>query len=253
MSEHGLAFCIAVLGWWLSTGAILYLNHQHESTYRWSALAATVLLVFSLSALPHVSQQANTGGAITGFCLTLAIWGWLEMTYLMGILTGTHNQYCPANLSTGERFKRAIGASIYHEIAIVVLGSLIIALSWGGGNQVATWSFITLWLMRWSAKLNMFLGVRNYNHSWLPERLSYLDSYVKRKTMNPLFPFSVVLGSAATAWFFHLSMAATSTFGELSNALVGVLLALAVLEHVFLMLPLGDAALWRWVKLSSKD
>ena len=37
----------------------------------------------------------------------------------------------------------------------------MVALTWGGANQVGTWTFLVLWVMRLSAKLNVFLGVPN--------------------------------------------------------------------------------------------
>jgi putative photosynthetic complex assembly protein 2 len=50
----------------------------------------------------------------------------------------------------------------------------------GGDNRVAAATCATLGLMRWSAKLNLFLGVRNYNQDWLPGAPAYLDSYTRR-------------------------------------------------------------------------
>ena len=44
---------------------------------------------------------------------------------------------------------------------------------------MALWAFTVLWLMRWSSKLNLVLGVRNYNRSWLPSHLAYVDSYTQ--------------------------------------------------------------------------
>jgi putative photosynthetic complex assembly protein 2 len=51
-------------------------------------------------------------------------------------------------------------------VVAVVLSFLLTA---GGENRVAAATCATLGLMRWSAKLNLFLGVRNYNQDWLPE------------------------------------------------------------------------------------
>jgi hypothetical protein len=107
-------------------------------------------------------------------------------------------------------------------VIAVVLSVLF--LSAGGPNQVAAATCVSLWLMRWSAKLNLFLGVRNYNSDWFPEHLQYLDSYTRRAPMNLLFPVSV------------------------ADLLVSALLSLAVLEHWFLMLPFGESALWRWAR-----
>jgi putative photosynthetic complex assembly protein 2 len=246
MSGYLFAVTIALLSWWFSTGLILLLNHLPRSTHRWSFGAASLVLVLSLACLPATSLDTSTTGAVVGFVLALLVWGWLEMGYLMGIVTGPHSAPCPAQASTRQRFFLAIATSLYHEFAVVLLAGCVLALTWGGPNQVATLTFITLWLMRWSAKLNLFLGVRNYNGQWLPEHLRYLDSYTSRRRMNPLFPVSVLLGIAVTADLFFAAATSETRFGAVGNTLVGTLVALAVLEHAFLMLPLRDAALWQW-------
>lgn len=253
MGSYLLAISIALVAWWFSTGLILLLNHRPRSTYWLSFSAASLVLAGSLFYLPSVSAQTGQADAILAFILALLIWGWLEMGYLMGIITGPRNTACPAVRSERQRFKLALGTSIYHELAVVFLGVCIIALTWGEPNQVATQSFICLWLMRWSCKLNIFLGVRNYNGQWLPPQLHYLDSYTRRRTMNPLFPLSVTLGTLAAVHFFAAAHASHTAFGEVGNLLVATLIALAVIEHVFLMLPLGEAVLWRWAVKSTGD
>lgn len=242
-----LAIAVALIGWWFSTGVILMLNHLPRGTYRWSFLCASALMLASLASLSANSLDDTAAGAIVGFLLVLVIWGWLEMGYLMGIVTGPHSEPCPAAVSPVQRFFLAIATSLYHELAVLVLAALVISLSWDGPNQVATLSFLTLWLMRWSAKLNLFLGVRNYNGQWLPDHLHYLDSYTRRRRMNALFPISLTMGLLAAFHLFQGAAAAgASDFDMIANTLVATLISLAVLEHLFLMLPLGDAALWRW-------
>ncbi len=53
--------------------------------------------------------------------------------------------------------------------------------------------------MNLSARLNLFLGVRNLHAEFLPDHLAYLVCYLKRAPMNRLFPVSVTLGTAAAA------------------------------------------------------
>jgi putative photosynthetic complex assembly protein 2 len=253
VSSYLLAVVVALFSWWFSTGVILMLNHLPRSTYSRSFMAATLVLLGSLACLPATAQDISTTGAVTGFVLALLIWGWLEMGYLMGIVTGPRGAPCPSGASTQERFVLAVATSLYHELAVVLLAGCVLALTWQAPNQVATATFVTLWLMRWSAKLNLFLGVRNYNGHWLPVHLRYLDSYIRRRRMNALFPISVLLGVAATAGFYHGALTSGTEFSAVGNTLVGSLVALAVLEHAFLMLPLGDAALWRWALPGSGD
>lgn len=246
MSAYLTALAVTLLGWWISTGVILWLNHLPRRTYPLSITAATLLMGASLACLPLVAASTGTAAAFAGFALALLVWGWLEMTYLMGVLTGPRKSPCPPGAAPGTRFRLALATSIYHETAVVLLGATLLALTWEAPNQVATQSYICLWLMRWSAKLNLFLGVRNYNSQWLPAQLHYLDSYICTGTVNRLFPLSMLLGTVAAAGFYLAAVGSGTLFGITSHSLVASLITLAVIEHLFLMLPLGDAALWRW-------
>ena len=53
------------------------------------------------------------------------------------------------------------------------------ALTRDGANQVGLWTFVILWAMRQSAKLNVFLGVRNLSEEFLPEHLRYLETSLR--------------------------------------------------------------------------
>ena len=57
------------------------------------------------------------------------------------------------------------------------------------------WTFIVLWWMHQSARLNVFLGVSNLNAEFLPEHLAHIRSFFRSAPMNLLFPFSVTLST----------------------------------------------------------
>lgn len=246
MSSYLLAVSVALVGWWLSTGVILYLNLLPRRSHPWSVLGFAALALGSLALLPEIAQTQTTAAAILGFAVALAVWGALEISYLMGFLTGSNSQPCPERVTGWRRFRLAVATSIHHEIAVIACGIAILVLSWGAPNQVAAGTFLTLWLMRWSAKLNLYLGVSNFNEHWLPERNRYLVSYMRTRAMNWLFPFSV---GAATTIATVLALAAAgadSAVERLALSLVCTLLVLAILEHWFLVLPVRDSALWQW-------
>jgi len=71
--------------------------------------------------------------------------------------------------------------------------------------------------------------------------------------MNLFFPVSV---SVATVVMCLLVVSAldlsTANFASVALMLAATLLALAILEHWFLVLPLADAALWNWA-LDARD
>ena len=176
----------------------------------------------------------------------LLIWAWLEMSYFMGIVTGPHKAPCPPEARGWSRFVLALKTSLFHELAVIAFGVMIIGLSWGAPNQVAAGTFLTLWLMRWSAKLNLFFGVPNVNLEWFPQPLRFLATYMPQRPMNLFFPFAVTLATGLAAWLIEAAVTADDEFLRTGYALIGSLLALAVLEHWFLVLPMRDSVLWDW-------
>lgn len=256
MTQMLIALAYAVFVWWFSTGVILYLDGLPRRTHPWTMAGATVLLVAALAGLSYSSGQASVAGAYCAFTCAVLIWAWQEVAFLLGYVTGPRRTPATPGLSGWSRTREALGTVIHHELALLVLGALVLAMSWGQPNQTGWWTYVVLWTMRQSAKLNIFLGVRNLYESFLPEHLSYLHSYFRRDWMNPLFPVSVI---GATAVLVPLALAAltpatsaASAGVAAGHALVAVLLGLAILEHWFLMLPLPCEALWNWGMRSRK-
>ena len=115
-------------------------------------------------------------------------------------------------------------------------------------NQVGAWTFYVLWAMRTSAKLNFFLGVLNLGEQFIPPHLTYLGSYLRRRPMNALFPVSVTGGTAGVVVL--LQRAAAPELSDATSAglfFVIAILALAVIEHWVLILPIPFDKLWNWV------
>ncbi len=175
-------------------------------------------------------------------------WGWQEMSFFMGFVTGPRRHGCPSGCHGARHFWHGVQACLHHEFAIIATAAVIVAGTWGAPNQVGTWTFMLLWAMRQSAKLNLFLGVRNLGEQFLPPHLGYLRSYFTRKPMNPLLPVSVTAGTVVAA-LLALRLTAPGV-GEVEAAgltFLTTMLALAVLEHWMLVLPLPFERLWSWV------
>jgi putative photosynthetic complex assembly protein 2 len=247
MLSYALAVAYALFLWWFSTGAILYLDKRPEHTYPWSMLGATVVMLGAFAVLVLARERVTLLGAYASFTAGVIIWGWMEMSYFMGFITGPRKLPCPEDCGAGRRFVLALATSIYHELAIVAAACVMIWLTWGATNQLGTWTFVILWLMRWSAKLNLFLGVPNLNEEWLPERIRFLTTYLAKRPMNLLFPVSVSVATVIMCLLVDRAVALPVVdFAGVALMLAATLLALAVLEHWFLVLPLADGALWRW-------
>lgn len=247
MSTIGLPLLYALLLWWFSTGVILYLDSLPRRTFRWSLIGASVVTAAAIYALVASSSMASAAGAYIAFTAGVLVWGWIEMSYFMGLITGPWQAPCPPNVQGWRRFVLAVRTSLYHECAIVLTGVLLLTFTREQPNALAAWTFLVLWLMRWSSKLNVFLGVPNLNVEFLPEQLSYLKSFMPHKAMNMLFPLSITAATVVTTSLFRSALAAEpGSFAATADSLLAALMLLALLEHWFLVVPLQDAALWRW-------
>lgn len=247
MAAHAVPALYAIVVWWFSTGLILFLDLRPRHTHGPSMAAGTVVLALALWAIRHSAGDAGEAGAYVAFTGALLVWGWQEMSYYMGFVSGPRTTGCPPGATGFARFRAAAATSLWHEAAIVAGALAILGLTWGEPNRFALWTYLILWGMNLSARLNMFLGVRNLNAEFLPEHLSYLAGFLTKKPMNGLFPFSVTLGTGLTVAIGGLALDDAASASEAAGfTILTTMMALATLEHWFLMLPLPSAALWNW-------
>ncbi len=237
----------AVFAWWFSTGAILCLGRRSPAGRRQSMVAMTLVAAGALIALEASAARTDAAGAYLAFGAALAVWGWHEMSFLFGYVTGPRRSPCPAGARGWARFRYAFETILHHELAILATALLIGALTWGEPNQVGTLTFLILWLMRISAKLNIFFGTPHLTDVFLPRRLAYLKSYFRKDPVGAFFAASMILSILCLALLIGVaSGAAGDAFAATGATLLATLLALAILEHLFFVLPLPDAALWGW-------
>jgi len=243
MGGYAIAAAYTVFLWWFTTGVILWLDGLPRGTFRWSMLGATAMLLAGLIGLATSAGDTGALGAYCAFTCAILAWAWIETGFLTGFLTGPSDAPCPPDAVGWRRFRLALGAILHHELAILGVAATILAVTWDAPNRLGLWTFLALWGMRQSAKLNLFLGVRNLGEAFLPEHLRHLASFFRRRPMNLLFPVSVSAVTAACVLVFAAAGRATEPTGL---TLLGVLLALGLLEHWFLVLPLPFERLWSW-------
>jgi putative photosynthetic complex assembly protein 2 len=254
MAEHGLPVVVTLLFWWLGTALVLWLCRLPEASYRWSLPATAAVAAASLYGIAASSAQATPAGAYVAFACAVLLWGCLEMTYYTGVITGPRGAPCPAGCDDWRRFGLAVQTSLYHELSVIALGAGVALLARGGENQVGVWAFMILWWMRWSAKLNLFLGVPNLYESFLPPRLRYLSSYMRKRRINLLFPVSVSAPAVVVGFLVqHAVLPGASPFEAVGACLLAALLSLAVLEHWFFVVPLPEFAFWGWALPSPRN
>lgn len=237
----------AVFVWWFSTGLIVLLDHLPRTGVRWSLVASTSVALAAFAGLAHTADLATTAGAYCAFSCALLVWGWHELTFLSGWITGPRRHALPAHVTGWPRFVESVRAILWHEIGLLLVGGAIVALTWGQPNTVGAWTFVVLWVMRTSAKLNLWLGVRNLSEDFLPPHLKYLQSFFRRRPMNGLFPVVVTAATVVAAVVFHQAAADDATaVDRVGGLLIGTLLVLGIVEHWLMVLPIEATALWRW-------
>lgn len=246
MDSYGLAIVFAIFAWWFSTGAILLVVRLPRRLHGPAMGAFAAAAGLALWGLVATRQTETPAGALAGFTYGLIIWGFLEASFLLGYVTGPRREPQSRGAQGVTRFREAFDTLSFHEFAILAAGIVMIGVSAGALNAVGTWTFLTLWSMRISAKLNLFFGAPNVSVEFLPQHLDYLASYFHRGAVSLFFTFSVTLASLLLGGMVHASATAATAFQATADTLVAALLALAILEHWFLVLPLPDAALWRW-------
>jgi putative photosynthetic complex assembly protein 2 len=244
---YGLPIAATLFIWWFSTGAILFLDGLPRRTFRWSMAIASLVAAGAFYGLLVTSGDGSVWGVYLAFLCAMLVWAWNEMAFLMGYVTGSRQTPCPPGAKGLQRFVFATQSILYHEIMILLSGLVIVALTWGGVNSFGLWTFLVLWLMRLSTKFNIFLGVPNTTVDFLPDHLAYLKSYFAVKPMNLLFPLSVSVSTVVAVMIIGKLMSAAPESGMATGyALIATLMALAILEHWFLVIPLPFGELWSW-------
>jgi putative photosynthetic complex assembly protein 2 len=258
IEAFALPAVITVVVWWLSTGIVLWAARRGSvwdtghSKARQSDVIGTLAVLGVGFGLAWWSDRSNTiVGAIGGFAAAILIWGWVEYAFLTGKVTGTHTQTCPPEARGWRRFKLAAGTVIHHELALVAALGALAAVSFVVGqaatHATAFWTFAMLLVMRLSTKLNLYVGVANFTDGFLPTRMAYLQSYFGRARWTPLMAISIVSVAGLVVWWGEAALSGPSgTASQFSAALLTVLALLGLIEHGFLTVPMGEAALWRW-------
>jgi len=246
-AEVALPMLFAAFVWWFSTGAILWLNRLPRATFVWSFGGASLVTVTAVVGLATSAGDTSTGGAYLAFTCAIALWGWHEMSFLMGFILGPRGDACPAGVRGWRRFRLAAATVMHHEVALALTLAALVALTWNQPNQIGTLTFLVLWIMRLSAKFNLFLGAPHRGEELLPPHLQHLKSYFRHRRMNALIPISLV-GGAALAWALASVAHAPSAapLEQVGYSLLLTMTLLAVLEHIFMFVPPPNALLWGW-------
>lgn len=249
MTTPWIASLFALFVWWFSTGAILFAVRRADRSggHVWAVLAGLPLLVFGAVAVWLSLGWYDVMGVYLGFLGALAVWGWIELAFLAGVVTGPVREDCPPGLQGSARFFRAFGTVAYHELVLAGGVLILVVGSAGAANRMGLATFLVLFLARILAKLNLFYGVPRINTEFVPQRLRHLKSYFTRGPITLAFPVAITVLTALLAVCCERLWSAQTDVTALGFALLSALAALALLEHWLMVVPLPDAKLWRWM------
>ena len=256
-----IAALAALFLWWFSTGIILWrvrvADNGTAQDHINSVIIGLPLLVVGLLAVRASLSDLSPSGIYMAFFAALAIWGWIELAFLSGVITGPNREVCPPFATKTDRFWRAVGTVAWHETALILALLLLGTASIQSDNPFAFATFALLFVARISAKLNLFFGVPRINTQFLPKTLSHLPSHFRYGRITAMFPISVSVLTVASALLLERAINVNAPGMTIGYALLTSLCLLALLEHWFMVLPLPDEKLWRWMmparKSHSKD
>ena len=190
---------------------------------------------------------ATAYGIYFGFAAALLLWGWVELAFLSGVLTGPNRAASPPNLPLRPRLMRAFWAIAWHEGALLALMMGLLVLQIGSVNPITAATFALLLGARSLAKINLFLGVPRINLHFIPRPIGHMISHFRQGPATGFLPLSIGLLALATALLGLRAAQSTTAEAALFHTILSTLAALALLEHLFMVLPLPDAKLWSWM------
>lgn len=239
----------AIFLWWFTTGLIIAVYKRSQLVITLSFTLATLLLLVALVGVVATRHHAEPLGVYLAITCGMVIWGWQTASYYLGFVTGPSHadgldlaDVAPDGWEQNlvERVKLALRFTAHHELVVIAIGALLAALTWGAPNRWSLWIYVALWLMHLSAKVNVFLGVRNFSVDVLPRQLHYLEQLLTERTNNrAAFPVSIVLATSVCLLLIYQGIEPGAAPAQTAGFLfIGTMIALGVIEHWMLVLPL---------------
>ncbi len=238
----------AVFIWWFLTGLIFALYNRSDKIKRLGFIGLSCGFIVALWGVLVTRNSTDPRSIYLTLTSGVVIWGWLTAGYFLGVFTGPQpkSQWIKKPETLFGRFKIAIRAILFHELLVIGVGFILAALTWSKPNQWSFWVFITIWIMHSLAKINIFLGVRNFHIELMPEHMQHLALILQKRAVNPLFfPTIVFAVSLSLTLIYQGIIPQTSSGDTVGFIFLGTTVALGALEIILLVLPI-PSMLWGW-------
>ena len=155
--------------WWFLTGVILYTAKRldlGDSNTRFTVVLVTLTLFFCAWYFYFYSLDGMSYAEIfCAFLASLFIWGWVELTFLTGVVAGIpllEKQEIDGDTER-ERFINGFRSIALNECFLLSCLFIMAVMSIGSENNFGLTTFLILYVARVSAKLNLFFGVPYIN------------------------------------------------------------------------------------------
>lgn len=244
---HADASILASLGlvvgfWWAATGLTLAMQRS-ALTSTTSLVLATLCAVLGVRFIVRSRDDLSVPSVRRAFLGSALLWWWCSTIFYAGFGIRIAD-----DVARGPRTfalaLQAIAATLRPDLVGVAALVLVAWLVRHRVNRTAIAMLATFWGTLQLAKLNVFMGVRNAGIDWLPDHLEGLSRYYGPPQNSALLPTTIVVLSLVLAAVTVPAWRATETGRRHLYAMLSVLIALAVLEHVALgidlTLPLWD-------------
>jgi len=251
MTNSWIAALMALFLWWFSTGAILWrVRHADRAggqAHQMSVVWGLPLLAGGVWGLAVTLAEPTVPATYAAFLSALAVWGWIELAFLSGVITGPNRARATPQARGWDRFVQATLTILWHELLLITALLILALAAIPAANPFGLYTFAVLFFARASAKLNLFFGVPRIHTEFLPRPLAHLASHFRHAGMNWLFPISVTALTFAAACWLERAISAPTDAARAGHVLIAALTLLALLEHWFMVLALPDQKLWRWM------
>src|SRR5512145_2592710 len=98
----------ALFVWWFGTGVVMLLDGLPRDTFRWSLAASSLIAFGALVCIARSAHYTGVAGAYAAFFCAVLVWGWHELAFLTGWLTGPRQLACSAPSHGPTRFREAV-------------------------------------------------------------------------------------------------------------------------------------------------
>ncbi len=228
---------VTLLIWGGLTVGLIWLNQRGPRAGRIALLLLLPLLLLAHQQLWLTRDDVSMYGSYMAFVAGMWIWAWHELAFYCGMLSGIWRTDCPPGLSRWQRFRYALSTHVYHELAVVLEVGLLLWLHHGATNLIGPATFLALWALQHSAKLNVFLGVRNLKVSVLPAHVRYLGSFWTPRAYNRFFFVSTLLFALLAAALWARASTLAPAEQAIGMTLLATVMTLGVLEHLLMVVP----------------